>query len=296
MKHLFRAAAAFAAAALLFLLCACSSRAELSPQEAALQQLAVFFETRWSDSAVSLNGNDEWAAVDLCLLGRQPDSAAAQRFAAKYAEEGFISSASTGDLVRAVLVMRALSLDETALQSAAQELNDRAPDENSIYTMPYVLSALKCAGNYEESCRQLKDRILSQQLESGGWNGFGSRADADTTGPVLMALACYAHEEPVALACSRAAECMAGLYGEDGVVPSSGSSACSTAMLLTGLSALGADTELPLQGLLGLFSAETLFAVRPGDVMSNEQALRAFAACSRPGACLYAPLFPDSEG
>lgn len=259
----------------------CPAQAEDSStaQEIA-QELADFFVARFEDPSVELDSNDDWAAADLAAWGYEFSDGVTARFEERLCSLAADEGAKNSVLARCVISMSALGLKGEEFEDASSRLAAAAETEKSIYTQPYILIALKQSGDmYESECFILRDKMLAAQLEGGGFNGFKGGPDADTTGPVLMALSFYCGDEDVAGVCALAAELVLERLDENGVIPrSSGSSACSAGVFIPGLCSVGAESGKAAEGLVSLYDSENMYSVNPNDRLSREQAMRGLIA------------------
>jgi hypothetical protein len=118
--------------------------------------------------------------------------------------------------------------------------------------------------------------------------GWSTSADADATGPVLLALAPYAAQKEVRTALDRALALLPGLCDSTGAVASAwGTGACSTGVLLPGVAALGETTGSYAAGLALLYQPGKRFAAYDGDTLSDEQGFRGLAAAAGASAGAY---------
>ena len=104
----------------------------------------------------------------------------------------------------------------------------------------------KADGDVEQTTEEtLIQFILGRQLEDGGWNLSGEKADSDMTGMALQSLAPYyrkADNEEITQAVDRGLDCLANMQNEAGGFGSMGvETSESNAQVLTALTALGVD-------------------------------------------------------
>jgi len=262
---------------------------DIRQEEEIIGALSEFFISRFEDESVSLDANDDWAAADLAAYGYEFGDAVKARFDERLTQLVMDENAKTSVLARCVITMAALELKGDAFESASERLALAATDEKNIYTMPYILIALRESGDkYEDACTVLKEKILACELEGGGFNGFSGGPDADTTGPVLLALSYYQDDSSVAAVCARAAQLARGLADENGVIPrAGGSSACSAGVLIPGLLSVSADADKIVSGLISLYDSESMYSINPNDRLSREQALRGLVSSLLGGRGIY---------
>lgn len=140
------------------------------------------------------------------------------------------------------------------------------------------------------------DKILSLEIEGGGWALFGSSADPDITAMALQALAAYRDDEKVNAAAERAFTKLSEIQGDNGGYGSWGSvNAESIAQVVVACTAWGINPNTDerfvkngnsaLDALLGFYSEDDA-AFRhimsgPANAMATDQACYALVAYDR---------------
>lgn len=244
------------------------------------------------------DGNFRWAIADLTAYNPTVLSDSVKQACVDYIVTNASSASSTGDLAGYIITLRALGYDAEKIVKdssgtvfdAVAEMNGRIALTTSIYTTPYMLIALEQYGStYSAQAGALVESILDAQLAGGGWNGFGTDMDADSTAPALLALApYYPANADVKTAVDKALTLISGLQGASGAIISCWSGApdpSSTGLMVAGLSALGKNPAAYtkngrslLDGLLLLYqNADDLFG-SGSNSYADEQGFRGLAA------------------
>lgn len=233
--------------------------------------------------------NLDWALADMVASGTTISGNAKQDYV-DYVVSHATADSAAADLARYIITLKALGYDATKIDTTGNGTYFNAvdammgKDETSIYSTPYVLIALQQYGNtYSMEIDSLINTIISSKLSGGGW-GYASM-DADTTGPVLLALApYYSTRADVKNAVDEALAQLSGLQDSTGAIYSAyGYGACSTGILIPGLVALGINPDTDTangfaDGLLLLYHADSRFQVYSGDNYSDEQGFRGLVA------------------
>lgn len=206
------------------------------------------------------------------------------------------ADAKSGDLAKYIIGLSALGYDAHHVVTAQGNefdavalLKAKVSSEDSIYTLPYMVIAFRQFGDdYTIEINTLVKKILDNQLAEGGWNGYGTTADADTTAPVLLALAGREDAaDPVNKALAALESSVA--FNENDTVVSWGSDTVeSTALLAAGLAAVGHDPadfyghDL-LNGIIAMADASGngfLYGYENSlNATSTEQGFRGLIAC-----------------
>ncbi len=109
--------------------------------------------------------------------------------------------------------------------------------DSGNYAVPYDSDA-----QIHTTRDMLVEYILAQELESGGWALFGSKADPDITAMALQALALYKNDVKVAAAIEHGLDALSELQQSNGGYISWGTENVeSTAQVIIALTALGID-------------------------------------------------------
>jgi Domain of unknown function (DUF4430) len=158
------------------------------------------------------------------------------------------------DLVKKILNITAFGKDVTNLNgiNLIDELTNHKQMKKQGNNGPiFALLALD-SGNYETDHKalwtreKLKQEILNQQLNSGGWALFGDSPSPDMTGMALAALAPYKEEPDVKSAIEKAVQWLKDLQqaaGTGGFYDeiNGGDSSETVAQVIIGLTAIGID-------------------------------------------------------
>lgn len=265
-----------------------------------LEAMKTYYINRFEAEgfAFGADPNDDWALADMIAAGYAPSTALRQQFVDHAVGVMAQDNVKASDLSRCIIVLSALGVDARDLTTysgagldAVAELATKAGTDPNIYTTPYMLIALQQFGaEYQSQIDILVSSILSAKLISGGWAGSGDTIDADSTGPVLLALAPYYDTNAsVKEAVNSAIALIPSLCDSTGAVYSAwGYGASSTGVLLPGaVSGSYSETSSLVSGLLLLYPGnETRFQVYPGDTMSDEQGFRGLVANSLGGGKL----------
>lgn len=153
---------------------------------------------------------------------------------------------------RVIVAYAALGLDPTDV--AGFNMVEKLADFDSVVWQGingpiWALRALD-SGKYEAPVvkgienvttrQKLIDCILEAQLDDGGWDLSGQKADPDLTGMAMTALAPYRSQKKVKTALDRAVKWLSGAQNSDGTFSTWGSrTAESSAQVICGLTALG---------------------------------------------------------
>ena len=153
---------------------------------------------------------------------------------------------------RVIVAYAALGLDPTDI--AGYNMVEKLADFDSFVWQGvngpiWALRALD-AGKYEvpvvkgienvTTRQKLIDCILNEQLDDGGWDLSGSKADPDLTGMAMTALAPYRSQKEVKTALNKAVKCLSEIQNSDGTYSTWGScTAESSAQAICGLTAVG---------------------------------------------------------
>lgn len=153
------------------------------------------------------------------------------------------------DLEKLIMGLTAAGVDATSFEgyNLVQTLvNHKNLQEPSINMAIYALLAVD-SGSYEVDQAfkdQMIEKILSSEIEGGGWTLTGSVATADMTGMALSALAPYLDNADVQAAVNRAVQYLSQTQDQNGGFPSDfngGDSSESVSQVITGLTAVGID-------------------------------------------------------
>lgn len=153
---------------------------------------------------------------------------------------------------RVIVAYGALGLDPTDI--AGYNMLEKLADFDSVAWQGingpiWALRALD-AGRYEvpevkdiknvTTRQKLIDCILEAQLDDGGWDLSGQKADPDLTGMAMTALAPYRSQKKVKTALDKAVKCLSEEQNSDGTYSTWGSrTAESCAQVICGLTASG---------------------------------------------------------
>lgn len=165
---------------------------------------------------------------------------------------GNLSKRKYTDYSRLIVAYAALGLDPTDI--AGYNMVEKLADFDSVVWQGvngpiWALRALD-AGKYEvpvvkgienvTTRQKLIDCILNEQLDDGGWDLSGSKADPDLTGMAMTALAPYRSQKEVKTALNKAVKCLSEIQNSDGTYSTWGScTAESSAQAICGLTAVG---------------------------------------------------------
>jgi hypothetical protein len=278
----------------------------------ALSALAAYFST--PANVLPFSSSDtttQWAIADIMAYDPSLLSDEIKQAYVDYVIYQAPSTADAGTLARYIITLKALGYDATridtdgkgtyfdAVDNMIDRMNSQITSATRIYTLPYVLIALQQYGDkYSEQIDEIIGYILDDQLSAGGWNGYGAQIDADTTGPVLLALGQYYtaanytaagisedHYDRIKTAVNKALALVSGLQGTGGAISSWGSeNASSTGVMMAGLSALGESPDSSsylckslTDGLMLLYNSTSRF----GSGFYDEQGLRGLIAASK---------------
>lgn len=160
-------------------------------------------------------------------------------------------NSSAAVISKNIIALSALGCDVTKLYAvnsnvpinAISKLNARTITDEGIWAEIYALIAY-AQGSYGNSAKEkasaLLSDILAKQEDAGSWDYYDMRVD--TTGLVLEALAFYPNEDGVSDAITKGVSYLQTQIDGDGYYYSWGSpNACSTALAITGLAAVGED-------------------------------------------------------
>ena len=165
---------------------------------------------------------------------------------------GNLSKRKYTDYSRLIVAYAALGLDPTDI--AGYNMVEKLADFDSVVWQGvngpiWALRALD-AGKYEvpvvkgienvTTRQKLIDCILNEQLDDGGWDLSGSKADPDLTGMAMTALAPYRSQKEVKTALNKAVKCLSEIHNSDGTYSTWCScTAESSAQAICGLTAVG---------------------------------------------------------
>jgi hypothetical protein len=211
--------------------------------------------------------NWPWVAADLAsaqsagafgsgqyALNDAQKQAYVDRAAAALAKTGV----SNGDMAKYIIGLAALGYDARQLTTyfgepvdAAGALSANAESEQSIYTLPWMLIALRQFGTaYEKQCLAIEKKIIALEYASGGWGynyGGKDNFDTDATSFALLALGAYRGTDAAAktaIDSALAALKTNAAVSDAGVVTGWGNpSAESTGLLISALAAVGSDPK-----------------------------------------------------
>lgn len=288
-----------------------TSAAAALPSDA-LSALVAYFTDGSNVTPYGTDNYTQWALADIAAYRSSLIPSAIKQEFADYVVYNISANSSAADLARFVIVLKALGYDAAkidqdgtgnyfdAVGSLAGIVNDTAKlTKLDIYTLPYVLIAFQQYGDvYATEVSLLKTAIMGKALSSGGW-GY-SAVDADTCGSVLLAMSPYYPEKTEyndSMGTSRTIgyeidTCLGAVRSlqdpSTGAIGSGNYAACSSGMLMAGLSACG---ESPAQsqylsksltdGLMLYYSPSSRFQVYSGDTLSDEEALRGLVAADQ---------------
>ncbi len=306
----------------LWLLTICFLFIQISPADAktvlSKKQAHTYLETI-AGNIIKSNPNPsvgstggEWAITGLARAGLLPDD-----YRAKYLEnldrtlaenEGVLHKRKYTEYSRVVIALTALGLNAEDYQGynlirPLAQLD--SVKKQGVNGLAYALIAFDC-GNYtvpaavetyegaQTTRNALVTELLQAQLEDGGWNNVGEKANADMTAMVLQSLApYYLKEARVKNAVEQAVLCLSKLQLQDGSFASGSVKNCeSTAQVLTALSEIGINIEdarfiksgnTLLDGLFQYYRDGGFCHLPDGSVnqMATEQAMYALAAYER---------------
>lgn len=252
--------------------------------------------------AVSEN---EWALMDMVAHGKasEIDQAVIDHYVETTKEKLNQASRPT-DISKAVIIFTALGIDpRNVLLEDGTKLNlinmIKETEVTEINQAVFALLAYD-SGNYEVTegaCTRAEaiQYIKEHRTDDHGWTYYGNVADPDMTGMALSALAPYylANEDIYGVRdiVEEAIELLSKIQEPDGTFSNYGSNACSTAMVVVGLSALGIDAgtdtrfiknnKSAIEGLVSFETKDHLFVGYDGvsaDDFSTEQGYRALVA------------------
>lgn len=233
----------------------------------ALSALAAYFSTSANVLPFSSSDpNTQWAIADIMAYDSSLLSTDIKQAYVDYVIYQAPSTTDVGALARYIITLKALGYDATKIDTngngtyfdAVDKMNSQISSATSIYTLPYVLIALQQYGDtYSTQIDSIIGYILDDQISAGGWNGYGSEIDADTTGPVLLALGKYYtatdytaagitedYYNNIQTAVNKTLGLVSGLQGAGGGISSWGSeNAASTGLIMAGLSAIGQSPD-----------------------------------------------------
>ena len=276
--------------------------------EAARSALTAYF----SDAAnlIPFSNSDsstQWAIADIMADDPAMLSKEIKQTYVDYVVYQAPATTDVGTLARYIITLKALGYDAGRIDSdgkgtyfnAPDKMNSRISSATSIYTLPYALIALQQYGDLYSAQRDaIIAFILDNELSAGGWNGFGTEIDADTTGPVLLALSPYYkasdyisagisedHYDRIQTAVNKTLSLVAGMQGSGGGISSWGSeNTASTALMMAAFSALGQSPDSSpylskslAEGLMLQYSADNRF----GSGFYDEQGLRGLVAAAK---------------
>lgn len=181
----------------------------------------------------------EWYVIAMRQYGQQ-DFSAYEEALLNYLQETQVQSAST----RQKYALTLLAIDSTN-EYIQNTVNDSI-GQQGIMSWVFGLHLLNngCTSQTHTKA-QVKDTILSLQLDDGGWAVMGKNSDVDVTAMAVQALApSYGTDDAVTNAIDKALTLLSQRQLEDGDYASYGvTNAESTAQVMIALSALGIDCE-----------------------------------------------------
>ncbi len=181
----------------------------------------------------------EWYVIALRQYGQQ-DFSAYETALVSYLQDTQVHSASSRQ--KYALALLAIGSTDEYIQNT---MNDSI-GQQGVMSWVFGLHLLNngCVSQ-TYTLAQVKDTLLSLQLEDGGWAVMGTTGDVDVTAMAVQALApYYSPETTVANAVDKALTFLSDRQLEDGDYASYGvSNSESTAQVIIALSALGIDCE-----------------------------------------------------
>ena len=224
---------------------------------------AYIYATTPSPQPGSIGG--EWAVLGLARSGYSvPEKYYQDYYSAveKYVKDcdGVLSERAYTEYSRVIVALSAIGVD--ARNVGGYDLTKPLGDYNKTIWQGlngpiWALIALD-SRNYPEPTAGIRqkyiDRILTCQLDDGGWNLFGGTsftnknqsASADITGMALQALAKYQSQAAVATAIQKALDCMSKQQADDGSFSYGGvANAESIVQMIVALAELGISQDDP---------------------------------------------------
>ncbi len=182
--------------------------------------------SEWYVIALSQTGNYDFSSYENALL--------------EYLRNNETNSASTR--LKYALALVAIGSDDEYIA----EQTEKSIGEQGIMSLVYGLHILNNGAESEKHTpNTLIDKILSMQLDDGGWALNGKNADVDVTAMVIQSFApFYNVTEKVKLSVDRAVKLLASRQDENGEFMSYGiNNPESAAQVIVALSALGIDCK-----------------------------------------------------
>lgn len=204
-----------------------------------LLSLTPSFGSEWSVLGLARSGamNGDYRSAYYSAVSKKIDET-----------DGAIGSSAT-DYARAIIGLTAIGKNAENIKgyNFIEKITKEAIDNQGLNAAVYALIAFDTA-SYESngiSREELVEKILSSELENGGWTFWGSEPDPDMTSMALTALAPYYNtNEAVKTAVDKAlvwlsqSQCASGAYSSYG-----SENPESTAQVLTALTALGINPD-----------------------------------------------------
>ena len=182
---------------------------------------------------------DEWYVIGMRQSGEEQDFSQYEAELLAYLEENTIYSATSRQ--KYALALLAAGSENQYIQNTVNDSIGKQGLMSWVFGLHLLHNG--CVSEIY-TIEEVKNTILSMQLEDGGWAITGTVSDADATAMVLQALAPYKKESLVKTAIEQALERLSQMQLEDGDFASYGvSNPESTAQVLIALSALGIDCK-----------------------------------------------------
>ena len=195
----------------------------------------------WIDGALTegAGGASEWFIVGLSQSGERKFSSYEK------ALKAYLSSGKTINLTsqeKYALALMAAGSNDSYITEALGKLDDKQGIMSWIYALHIINNGYTAPGI---NAGTVTEKIISMQLEDGGWALWGQYGDIDVTAMTLQALAPhYNTSASVKTASDRALVLLSGRQQSDGGYSGFGKdNPESAAQVLTALSALGIDCQ-----------------------------------------------------
>ncbi len=237
----------------------------------------------WISGPLAANAGmgSEWYVL---ALSRNPeyDFSAYEAALKKYLAENTVRSATAR--LKYALVLRAIGSGNPYIEEALENSVGQQGIMSWVYGLHLLNNGVTCDACTAEDA---VSKLLSLQLDDGGWALTGSNGDIDVTAMTLQALAPAGEDKAVAEAAERALAFLSAKQQEDGGYASFGTkNPESAAQVLVALSSLGIDCTqderfikngrtIP-DGLMKYRLPDGSFCHKEGDPTNNTATVQAY--------------------
>ncbi|MGN0594559.1 MAG: DUF4430 domain-containing protein [Hominimerdicola sp.] len=195
---------------------------------------------QWIDSTLTEKAgiSSEWYILALSQSGEYNFSSY-ENALLNYLNENEVSSAASRQ--KYALALIAVGNDDEYIYNTLNDSIGQLGLMSWIYGL-HLLNNGYSSDSY--SLEQVKDTLLSLQLDDGGWTVTGTSGEVDATAMAIQALAPYYDEEYIQIAIDNALNLLSSRQQENGDYASYGvNNPESTAQVLIALSSLGIDCK-----------------------------------------------------